>query len=144
MKTRQDPTMHLDAGGPLELAAHAAITDRRGRLLLLHRPETSVLNPGRWELPGGRLNPGEGTARALVREVQEETGLYVVPGRLLGAGVQEISSGRIVHMVLSVTEVAGEVALSAEHDAYRWVTPNGLSRLPLSDWMGTWIDTMRG
>lgn len=144
MATRPDPSMHLDAGGPLELAAHAAITDRRGRLLLLRRPETSARNPGRWELPGGRLNPGEGIARALVRETKEETGLDVVPGRLLGAGAQEIAGRRVVHMVLAITDVGGDVTLSAEHDAHRWVTPNGLSRLPLSDWMSAWLDTIRG
>ena len=135
--------MHFDARGPLELAAHAAITDRRGRVLLLRRPDLSAQNPGRWELPGGRLNPGEGIALAVTREVKRETGLDIVPGRLLGAGAQELSGGRTVHMVLGVVDVTGDVALSAEHAAHRWVTPNGLSRLPLSDWMTAWVETMR-
>lgn len=130
--------MNGDTGGPLDFAAHAVIADRRGRLLLLHRPATSEYNPGRWEFPGGRINLGEGVRDALVREVREETGLTVEAGRLLGAGDQERSEGRVVHLVLNSTAPPQEVVLSEEHDAYRWVTPKGLAELPLSDWMDGW------
>ena len=60
----------------------AIITDDTGRLLLIkrgHEPEE-----GRWSLPGGRVRPGESDPQALVREVREETGLQVEPGRLIG------------------------------------------------------------
>ena len=36
-----------------------------------------------WSLPGGRLEPGEQCPEALVREVQEETGLVIQPGEFL-------------------------------------------------------------
>ena len=39
---------------------------------------------GRWSIPGGRVEAGERLTDALVREVREETGLEVVPGRFLG------------------------------------------------------------
>ena len=57
----------------------AIIRDPAGRLLLIkrgHDPEA-----GRWSLPGGRVEPGESDAQALVREMREETGLIVQPGR---------------------------------------------------------------
>ena len=130
--------MSWDAGGPLGLAAHAAIADRRGRLLLLRRPAASANNSGRWEFPGGRIGPGEGVRDALAREVRDETGLTVKPGRLLGAGDQRQSEGRVVHLILNSTAPDREIVLSAEHDAYRWVTPKGLVELPLSDWMEGW------
>ncbi len=128
----------MDRGGPLDLAAHAVIADRRGRLLLLRRPAASEYNPERWEFPGGRIERGEGVRDALVREVREETGLVVEPGRLLGAGEQERGEGRVVHLVLNSAAPDGEIVLSEEHDAYRWVTPKGLTELPLSDWMKEW------
>ena len=59
----------------------AIITDGE-RILLIkrgHEPEA-----GRWSLPGGRIEPGESDQQALVREVREETGLKVTPGRLVG------------------------------------------------------------
>ncbi len=135
--------MDRDPGGPLKIAAHAVIADRRGRLLLLHRPETSEYNPERWEFPGGKIDAGEGIYDALVREVKEETGLDVQPGRLLGAGDQERREGRVVHLVLSAAAPGREIELSEEHDAYRWVTPKGLAELPLSDWMERWYGAQR-
>ena len=49
-----------------------------GRVLLV-QPRS-----GRWQLPGGRLEPGESPRRAALREVREETGLRPRLGRLLG------------------------------------------------------------
>ena len=130
--------MYGEPDGPLNLAVHAVIADRRGRLLVMHRPGARTYNPNRWELPGGRIAPGEGVRYALMREVRVRTGLDVQPGRLLGAGDQERREDRVVHLILSAAAADGEVELSEEHDAYRWVTPKGLAELPLADWMEAW------
>ncbi|MEN6341145.1 MAG: NUDIX domain-containing protein [Methanospirillum sp.] len=135
--------MDRDPDGPLNLVAHAAIADRRGRLLLLRRPDTSADNPGRWELPGGPIGPGEGVRGALVRGVREKTGLDAKPGRLLGAGDQSLRRGHVVHLVLGATVHNLEVVLSGEYDGYRWVTPKGLAELPLSNWMEGWYGAQR-
>jgi ADP-ribose pyrophosphatase YjhB (NUDIX family) len=49
------------------------------RVLLVRRLDT-----GDWELPGGRVEPGESALDALVREVAEETGLLVDAHRIAG------------------------------------------------------------
>jgi len=54
----------------------ALITDEGGRLLLLRRRADDFLG-GLWELPSGRVEPGERLVDALCREVLEETGLTV-------------------------------------------------------------------
>lgn len=59
-------------------SASAVIFDRR-RLLLQQRSDG-----GQWGLPGGSVEIGESVADAVAREVQEETGLVVVPRRLIG------------------------------------------------------------
>ena len=61
----------------------AVIKDEQGRLLLIKRGHEP--GAGLWSLPGGRIEPGETDAEALVREMREETGLEVEPGRLLGS-----------------------------------------------------------
>ena len=53
--------------------------DADGRILFQRRSDDR-----RWSLPAGAIDPGEEPARAVVREVWEETGLRVVPERLLG------------------------------------------------------------
>jgi 8-oxo-dGTP pyrophosphatase MutT (NUDIX family) len=57
----------------------AVIFDRRRRLLLQQRSDG-----GQWGLPGGAVEIGESLATAVAREVLEETGLSVVPRRLIG------------------------------------------------------------
>ena len=60
------------------VAVGALITDQSGRILLiLRRNEPSA---GHWSLPGGRVEPGESLEQAVVREVEEETGLRVTVG----------------------------------------------------------------
>jgi len=56
--------------------------DEAGRLLLVQRAN----EPGRglWSVPGGRVEPGEDDAAALVREMWEETGLHVRPVAVRG------------------------------------------------------------
>lgn len=49
--------------------------EERGRLLLVRR-----CDGGGWELPGGRVDVGEGVVDAAVREVTEEEGLSLSPG----------------------------------------------------------------
>jgi 8-oxo-dGTP diphosphatase len=86
--------------------------DNVGRLLLVQRAN----EPGRglWSLPGGRVEPGEDDAAALVREMAEETGLMVQPGDLVGRvrrGVYEIADYRC--RVVGGTLLAGDDALDA-------------------------------
>ncbi len=56
----------------------AIIRDDAGRLLLQRRGDN-----GAWSLPGGAVDPGEAPADTVVREVLEETGLVVVPVRIV-------------------------------------------------------------
>lgn len=59
--------------------AYAAARDVTGRLLLVRRCDT-----GDWELPGGRVDPGESASDAAVRETTEESGITVAVTGLVG------------------------------------------------------------
>ncbi len=59
--------------------ASALVSDAQGHILLQRRSDFPW-----WGLPGGVLERGERLGECLVREVQEETGLHVVPERLVG------------------------------------------------------------
>ena len=109
----------------------AIVTDGTGRLLLVrrgHEPEA-----GRWSLPGGRVDPGESDPQAVVREVHEETGLWVEPGRLVGA-VERPAPGGAVFDIHDYAASVGGGRLASGDDAAdaRWVHPRDLDRLPLT------------
>ncbi|MPZ82864.1 MAG: NUDIX domain-containing protein [Actinophytocola sp.] len=69
----------------------AIVHDAAGLLLLIKRG--SEPGRGRWSLPGGRVEPGETDSEAVVRELQEETGLDVRPGELIGSVRRPAPSG---------------------------------------------------
>ena len=107
-----------------------------GRILLVRRANEP--GRGRWSLPGGRVEPGETDAEALVREMHEETGLRVEPGRLVGRvtrGPYVIADHECA--VVGGTLRAGDDALDA-----RWCTAADLRSLPLVeallDTLATW------
>ncbi len=67
---------------PYVISVYALIRNEKGEYLLLRRSENSRTNPGKWDLPGGKVDRGETLKEAVAREVQEETGISINPGEL--------------------------------------------------------------
>lgn len=63
---------------PLLLVVAVALVDEQNRILLARRPEGKKL-AGLWEFPGGKVEAGERPEDALVRELQEELGIFCHP-----------------------------------------------------------------
>jgi 8-oxo-dGTP diphosphatase len=66
------------------LAVRVLLTDRDGKILILKRSTDSKTNPGKWELPGGKVDQGESFDHALIREVYEETNLKISLEHVVG------------------------------------------------------------
>ena len=116
----------------VRVSVSAAIFDRRGRVLLQQRSDG-----GQWGLPGGSLEIGETLHEALAREVREETGLTVVPRRLIGLysrrdlQVVRYPDGNAWHYVTACFECAvrgGELSTCDETLALAWTNPGRLPK----------------
>ncbi len=66
----------------------------RNAILMTRRPAKAVYG-GYWELPGGKVEPGESPESAVVREVREEIGCDVVAERRLGPIVHTYEHARV-------------------------------------------------
>lgn len=121
------------------LAVRALITDEDGKILILKRSVDSKTNPGRWELPGGKVDQGEPFDKALVREVFEETQLNISLDNVIGASQQNLPLIRAVHIIISGKIVDGELNLSEEHEGYAWEYLENLKDYELADWLEYFI-----
>ncbi|URN15188.1 (deoxy)nucleoside triphosphate pyrophosphohydrolase [Streptomyces sudanensis] len=91
----------------------------RGRLLAARRSAPPEL-AGRWELPGGKVEPGESPPEALVRELREELGIEVEPGERV-PGAWPLGRGYVLH-VWTARVLSGEPRPLQDHDGLRWLT----------------------
>jgi 8-oxo-dGTP diphosphatase len=110
-----------------QVVVGAAIV-RDGRVLAARRTAPASA-AGRWEFPGGKVEPGEAEADSLVREVEEELGLRVRVERWL-AGTEPIGERYLLKIALAGIE-SGEPA-PTEHDEVRWLAAHELDAV---DWL---------
>ncbi len=126
------------------LAVRVLLADQDGKILILKRSTDSKTNPGKWELPGGKVDQGESFDHALIREVYEETKLKISLEHVVGASEQNLHIIRAVHIIMSGQIVEGELNLSAEHEGYAWVTIETLPDYELADWLQDYVNQTMG
>jgi 8-oxo-dGTP diphosphatase len=117
-------------GERVRVAAYAIVRDERDRVLLCHiHPAVGVGDV--WTLPGGGLEFGESPRRAVLRELEEETGFIGEIDRLVEVDDRVFTSRNgadrmhAIRIVYEVTIVGGSLRdeLDGSTDTCRWVAP---------------------
>jgi 8-oxo-dGTP diphosphatase len=110
----------------------AVVTDGQGRLLMIKRGREP--GAGLWSIPGGRIEPGETDAEALVREMLEETSLTVQVGRLLGQVRRPGLNGAVIDIRdYTATVIGGALRPGDDAADARWVAVGEMDSLEITD-----------
>jgi 8-oxo-dGTP diphosphatase len=108
------------------------VTDEQGRLLMIQRGHDP--GAGLWSVPGGRIEPGETDAQALVRELLEETNLQVSVGRLVGSVQRQGPGGVVIDIRDYAATVTGGTLRPGDDAAdARWVEAAELAHMEVTE-----------
>ncbi len=88
---------------------------------------------GYWEVPGGKVEPGELPGAALVRELREELGVDIAPGGphplTFAAGPRTDAPGVLVILLYTITAWRGEPRACEPGASIGWFTPEDMASL---------------
>jgi 8-oxo-dGTP diphosphatase len=106
-----------------------AIIERDGKILATQRSDSMSL-PLKWEFPGGKLELNETEEACIVREIEEELGIGVLPFKKLPSSSFDYPSKSITLVPFMCKFESGTITLK-EHSSFLWLLPSELEKL---DW----------
>lgn len=124
---------------PKLFIATKAVVIHDGKVLILRESGSysEGTNTGLYDLPGGRLKPGERFDDALKREIMEETGLDVkIGGPIIVNEWRPVVRGeqwQIVGTFFECEAPTSEVVMSVDHDGYKWIDPEKYHKYSIID-----------
>ncbi len=121
----------------LQVGVKVLLKNSRGKYLLLYRnaDKYSDVKKERWDIVGGRIDPGKPLFENLVREVMEETKLELIkePKLIHVQDILIVPGKHIVRLTYS-GEIDGEPVLDdGEHDSYKWLDLSEIKEIPAEE-----------
>jgi 8-oxo-dGTP diphosphatase len=109
----------------------AAVVEKEGKFLLAQRGPGDRLT-GKWEFPGGKIEPGETPESCLAREIREELGIEVRVEDFLCSSRFDYDHASVEILSFRCRWISGELQHNA-HQALQWVAPEALTELDLAE-----------
>ena len=106
----------------------AAIIREKGMILVSSRPESKAA-AGKWEFPGGKVEPGECYGECIKREMLEELGLEVIPLDVVFDIIHHYPAGAIRLVFLRCLRKNGSEAVAKEGQEFRWIPLKEMRKL---------------
>ena len=111
---------------------------KNGRYLLQDRIKNDWKG---YTLPGGHIEPGESIVDAVIREMQEETGLTIRHLHLCGVKQFPLEEGRYIVFLFETEEFEGDLR-SSEEGTMHWIDERELSKVNLVEDFEDLIEVM--
>lgn len=111
---------------------------KNGRYLLQYRIKNDWKG---YTLPGGHIEPGESIVDAVIREMQEETGLTISHPHLCGVKQFPLEEGRYIVFLFETEEFEGDLR-SSEEGTMHWIDERELSKVNLVEDFEDLIEVM--
>lgn len=117
---------------PVPVPVVCAVIKRNGHVLVAQRPPHKLL-PLKWEFPGGKVEPGEEPATAIIREIREELGCTILITHSLPPFIHDYKTV-VIEMIPFVCVLApgSPEPHPHEHIAVAWVPPADLQAYDLA------------
>ena len=109
----------------------AAVIEREGKVLLARRSRSGSA-AGKWEFPGGSIEPGETPEQCLARELREELGIESRVGEFIASSRVSFGKSSLELLAYRVLSFSGDVR-TVVHDEVRWVAPKDVSSFDLAE-----------
>lgn len=119
----------------LQVGVKILLKNKEGKYLLVRRSAEKYPEVGaKWDIVGGRIDPGSTLVDNLKREVMEETGLEVngKPKLIEAQDILRVEARHVVRLTY-IGEADGEVVISDEHDQYGWFSIEEMEKLEPMD-----------
>ena len=120
----------LFSSEPLVDVTAAVIGGPDGRILVCSRPAGKHM-AGKWEFPGGKIEPGETAEACIRREIREELGMEIAVGPVFT--VMEHDYGVKYVRVTFFLAVSDDAPSAKDRQGFRWVTPEDMESVDFLD-----------
>ena len=112
-------------------------------MVLIARRGPAEKLAGYWEFPGGKVDGDETLAACLIREIREELGIDIVPGRHLCQSEYNYEHGSFRIVAIEAKSESDDFRLTV-HDEVAWVLPEHLDEFALLPGDKPIIDVLKG